>query len=383
MPQKTALIIVNTIDEGAIDRAVLDVSLAIRGRGYTPIVVSGGGRMTHELKRENIEHVQMNISSSDFFTLGRNVKNLVEFARERGVSIIHAFSPDAAYHAAKVSKALGIPFVASYMKIYRKHLLSLKPNRAAYMAAADFIIAPSEFMASYLQGAHHIPHNKIAIIPQWVDTDILNTKAVSAERIIRTARELRVPEDKFIIAAISRLSRPKGQKVLLSALSRLPEAKRARAVCIIMSRHKAKPSVEAALKKEARRLGVIDIVHIADEMDDVPAMLMLSDMFVSTDLKPSAFRYHLLSAISLGRPVIASNIGPAHEYAFDAAAVRLYEPGDAVALAREMGAVMELSVEEREALGRKSQSFARINCSRDIMAPKVADIYDFVLGRKQ
>jgi hypothetical protein len=42
---------------------------------------------------------------------------------------------------------------------------------------------------------------------------------------------------------------------------------------------------------------------------------------------------------------------------------------------------MELGEEERESLGRKAQGFARINFSRDIMAPKCADIYDFVLER--
>ena len=381
MSNKTVLIIASSIDEGASDRSALDVAIAVRERGYTPIVVSSGGKMMRELKRENIEHVQMNISSVDFFTLRGNIKALTQLAVERSVSIIHAFTPDAAYHANKAARATGIPYVASYMKIYPKKLFSLKSNRSAYMSAADFIIAPSEFMAAYLQGANHVPHDKIAIIPQWIDTETNNPKAVSAERIIRTARELRVPEDKFIVAAISRLARSKGQKVLLAALAKLPEAKRARVQCLIMSRHKAKPRIETALMKEAARLGVVDMVFIADKMDDIPALLMLSDMFVSTDLMPSAFRLHLLDAISFGRPAVASNIGPTSEYVFDDNAVRLYEPGDAEALAREISAVMELGISEREALGRKAQTFVRVNFSREIMAPKAADIYNYVLER--
>jgi len=148
MVRKTALIIASSVDEGAADRSAVDVAVAIRDKGYTPIVVSSGGKMSRELKREGIEHIQMNISSVDFFTLRGNVKNLAKLAQERKISLIHAFTPDAAYHAAKVAKLAGIPYIASYMKIYRNNLLSLKPNRAAYMAAADFLIAPSEFMAA-------------------------------------------------------------------------------------------------------------------------------------------------------------------------------------------------------------------------------------------
>lgn len=375
------VIIADSLDSGAIDRAAADTAIAVAGRGWRVLAVSAGGNFVRELKRADVDHLQMAVATRDPFSTRGNLRRMAEAVKSFDAAIIHAFTPDAAYYASKVSARLGIPYVASYLRIYTRRLFSLSPYRAPYLARAGMVIAPSDFMGSFLQAAYRIPHDRIAIIPAWIDADVYDRRAVSAERIIRAARSLRIPEDKFIIVSLAGLEKPKGIPTLLEALAALPGKKRRSVQLIIASPRKGSPRVRRRLAAQVAKLGLADCVHIATEQTDIPAILMLSDVYVATDVEPRAFQPHVLQAESLGRPILAPNLGATGEYVFDADAVRLYEPGDAPALCALIAGSMDMSKDLRERIASKAHSHIRINFSRENLAPKTADIYGYVLNR--
>ena len=55
------------LEQGGVERGTIEVASAILDAGWTPIVVSGGGRMVHELERIGAEHITLPVYSKNYF----------------------------------------------------------------------------------------------------------------------------------------------------------------------------------------------------------------------------------------------------------------------------------------------------------------------------
>jgi glycosyltransferase involved in cell wall biosynthesis len=307
-----------------------------------------------------------------------------ELALAKKAAMMHAFTPQSAFYAFKTSRALRIPYISSFLKIYGKSFLRLEGIRARYMVRGSFTIVPSEYMASYVQAAYKVPSECIIIVPQWIDTDVFNANNVSAERIISLASDLRVPEDSFMIALNAPMERASGQATLVHAAALLPSERRHAAKCLVVGSYAGAKRYKAELENLARKLGVGDMFHFVGPASDIAALLMLSDVYVSAYAEPMASQVSLLEAESLGRPIITSDIGAAPEYVLDDEGCRIFEPRDAEALKDALVWAMDLSKEMRARISARLASNVRLNFSRGAIPAKIGNIYDYVLnGRKK
>ncbi|MDR1009207.1 MAG: glycosyltransferase [Rickettsiales bacterium] len=378
---KNILMVASSLASGVIDKSVIDAAVILASRGFGMTVVSAGGKMVKELKKQGIEHVLMPVNSSDWFVERANVKRLTEIIAAKDIRLIHAFTPASAKLAFKAGRAARVPYIASFMRIYKQTFLNRLFGRAKYMTLGEFTIVPSEYMAAYVQSTFKVAPEKIIIVPQWIDTGVFNEMGVSAERIISVASSMRIPEDHFIAATLSHISRAREHQTLLQAVARLPENKRARLRVLIVG--ECKKSVKTELERQAARLGIDNLIHIAGEIHDLPALLMLSDVYVSTSAEPEAAHVRLLEAQSLGRPVIAAGVGSAPEYALDPAASRLFDPKSPDSLAEALSWAMDISKDERFELSRRLSAAVRLNFSRANLPAKIGNIYDYMLGEKK
>jgi glycosyltransferase involved in cell wall biosynthesis len=379
---KGILAIASSLEGGVIDKSVVDVALAMNERGFAVTVVSAGGRMVKELKKQGIEHVLLPVDSSDFFVVRRNLRKIQELAVSSGAALVHAFTPSSAFYAYRVSRALKLPYVSSFLKIYKKSFLRLESLRARYMVRGCFTIVPSEYMALYVQAAYRVPSERIIIVPQWIDTDVFNANNVSAERIISLASDLRVPEDNFIVASVAPMRRASGHATLLQAAALLPPERRGAAKFLVVGSYKNSAGYKSELENMARRLCVGDLFHFVGAASDIAALLMLCDVYVSTYAEPVASETGLLEAESLGRPIIASDIGASPEYMLDEESCRAFAPRDAEGLRDALLWAMDLSKEKRAKISARLASNVRLNFSRSTVPAKIGNIYDYVLDGK-
>lgn len=375
---KNILILSSSINSGVIDQSVIDVSAAAQAQGFGITVVSAGGKLVKELKKQSVEHILLPINSSDWFVRRANSKKIADIVKARNIGLIHAFTPQTAAVAARVSKIYNIRYITSYMKFYKQDLLSKIFKRKNPMTGGSFTIVPSEFMASYLQAAFHVPADKIVIIPGWVDTDIYNSNAVSPERMISVASSLRIPEDKFIITTVSSLNRTKGWQGFLNAIAMLPDNKKLKLQVLVVGEHTKLFKTE--FLRYASRLGIDNIFHLVGEVADLPALLMLSDVYVSINPAPKASAPHLLKAESLGRPSVLANVGSAPEYVVDKSGVALYDPQDPATMVSALLWAMDLTKDARAEISRKLSSGSRMKFAKSTLPLKFGDVYNFVFG---
>jgi glycosyltransferase involved in cell wall biosynthesis len=172
--------------------------------------------------------------------------------------------------------------------------------------------------------------------------------AADPAALARLRDELAVGEARPLLLTIGRLAPQKGQRYLLRAM---PEVVRAhpRALLLVVGEGWLRPELEA----EVRASGMGDHVRFLGRRQDARRLMQLADVFVF----PSLFEglgVSLVEAAGLGRPVVASDVGPIPEVVEHERSGLLVPPRDPGALAT---AIVDLAArpERARALGEAAR----------------------------
>src|SRR4029078_5477571 len=87
-----------------------------------------------------------------------------------------------------------------------------------------------------------------------------------------------------------------------------------------------------AIRQRAQQSGISDQVLMLGSRDDIPRLLATMDVFALTS-HIEANPISILEAMSVGRPVVATNVGSIHEAVSEGQTGYLVPPGDADQLA--------------------------------------------------
>ena len=175
-----------------------------------------------------------------------------------------------------------------------------------------------------------------------------------------------------VIGAIALLRPGKGLETLLDAAPQVL-ARHPRASFAIVGEG---PDL-AALRARAASLGVAGAVHFAGPRAGALAALSGMQIFAHPSWA-EAFPYVILEAMSLARPIVASDVGGVGEAVVDGESGRLVPPRDSGALA---GALIELldDPERARGLGESALRRVRSNFSLQSMIEGVAAVYDEIV----
>ena len=110
------------------------------------------------------------------------------------------------------------------------------------------------------------------------------------------------------------------------------------------------------LEREVHDLGLERAVQLPGERDDVPELLATADVFALSS-RSEGLPVSILEAMAAGLPVVASSVGGVSEEVVDGVSGLLVPPGDASALARALGRLVE-DRELRRGLGAAGRARA-------------------------
>jgi len=287
--------------------------VAARASGFTAVkrdgallrralpLLGGMARMGVELARAARRHDLVYANSQKAFVLAAMAAPL---ARRKLIWHLHDILTEAHFGRAQL------------------RLLRLLAGRAAR------IIVPSRAAAAALI-AEGGDAARLRVVPNGVT--LPRDGSEDMDRAALRAR-LGLP-DGFLIGVFSRLSPWKGQHVVLRALARSP----ARAI-ILGDALFGEDDYAAALRREARALGLGERVRFLGHRDDVPALMRAVDAVVHPSIDPEPFGRTLVEAMLCRTPVIATALGAAPEILGEEAGW-LVPPEDPEALAAAIGAV--------------------------------------------
>ncbi|MEX2310696.1 MAG: glycosyltransferase [Pirellulales bacterium] len=214
----------------------------------------------------------------------------------------------------------------------------------------DAFIAVAESHGRFLIEQQGFPADKVAVIPNGVDTE----RFAPIPEISEVRRGLGISAADSVVGIVAAL-RPEKNHELFLEMARLVVRKLPATRFLIIGDGPCRESLEQA----AGELRLSSNVLFLGSRDDVPRLLAAMDVFALTS-HVEANPVSILEAMSVGRPVVATNVGSIHEAVADGATGFLVRPGDADELAgrvtrllhdrslrRSMGAAAREAVIER------------------------------------
>jgi glycosyltransferase involved in cell wall biosynthesis len=361
---------------GSVVREVLDSSIYLKERGFTPIVVSSGGNLVRFLVRAGIKHIEMDFASRWFWNINKNAKKIANLIKLTDASIVHAHSRNSAWAAQKAVQKVPCHLVTSVHKDYDFGFFGGDKKYNAILTQGERVIAVSTYIAAYLKENYNFNYENLKIVPKWVDVKAFDPSQVGSERIIKLASTWRLPDGVKIIMMAGDIKPSKGNLLMLHALEKL---KTRNVLCLMIARSMDN-SYKAKLKRYMKKHNLQDYVHIIEGCADMPAAYMLADVFVSPSLRPEAFGTAILEAQAMGRPVIASNFGSSLEIVKPDITGKFFEAGNAEDLAEKIDWALNLSDENRANVASRSIINARVKFSDMSMCERIFDTYIEVLG---
>ena len=364
---------------GGVERGTVDMAAALVEAGWTAMVASEGGPMARELSRIGAEHITLPLASKNPLVIRRNADRLAEIVAAKGVDILHARSRAPAWSAWMAAERTGCHFVTTFHGTYNTSgWFGLKSRYNAIMTRGERVIAISDFIAEHVRRIYGVDPERIRVVHRGVDLNRFDPNRVSPERIIQLAQKWRLPDGYRVIMLPGRLTRWKGQAVLIEALALLG---RHDVRCLLVGSDQGRTGYREELEELVRRRDLVDVVHLTDECNDMPAAYMLTDAVVSASTDPEAFGRVAVEAQAMGRPVIATAHGATGETVQPGRTGWLTAPGDAMALAQALDRFLALSAEERAGMAQVAIEHVRANFSKETMCARTLAVYDEVLGR--
>jgi glycosyltransferase involved in cell wall biosynthesis len=309
---------------------LLPLMRGIRARGHEVVGGCAEGPLLDEVRAEGFRVIPMPfVRRLSPLAHIRAFRALVTILREEKPDIVHGHMPISGFLARMAARAAGVPKVA-----YTCHGFLFNHESSSYFrrglsffmefAAArvtDVFMTVSEAEARDAKRLWICRHAE----PVRNGRDPAVFRPDPATRV-RVRAAMGVPEDRVVIAAVSRLVWHKGYPELAAAMRAVPDAE------LWVVGERLSTDRGADMEAVLRSAGLGDRLRMLGYRRDIPALLAAADIFTL----PSRFEglpMSVIEAMLTGLPVVATNVrGPA-EQVVDGVTGLSVPAGDAPALA--------------------------------------------------
>jgi glycosyltransferase involved in cell wall biosynthesis len=331
------LFLLRSVDSGGAERQLLTLARALQraGHGITVAVFYGGGRLEPEFRNTGIEVVDLGKSCR--WSAGFLIR-LIGLVRRRQPHILHSYMVMPNLVAALLKfRFPRLPVVwgirASAVDFSRFDRVSEVTFRLQRWLAwlPNLIIYNSQAGRAYHEGEGY-PAARGCVVPNGFDTDLFRPMLDEAERV----REAwGVPPGAPLVGLVGRIDPLKGHEAFLHAAV-LMAARRPDVRFAIVG--DGDLLLADSLRALAAELGVAERVVWAGYRSDMAAVYSALDIACLASIT-EGFPNMVGEAMACGVPCVATAVGDVEALMGETGIV--VPPGDAEALARALGAVLE------------------------------------------
>lgn len=368
------------LETGGVETGTIEIACELQKRGIKNFVASQGGRMVHELEKAGIPHLTLPLKSKNIFTMRRNAQKLAQYIKENGINIVHARSRAPAWSAYWAAKAAGVHYMTTFHGTYGLGPCGIKKLYNRVMTYGEKIIAISNHIKNHILQNYKADEKNIRLIHRCADIEKFAPAAVTPERMINKIKEYHIAEDKPVLLLPGRITHWKGQHLLLEALHLM---KNKDYYCIITGDAQGRDKYLNSLKELARKYKLENRVGFFGRYSDVPALMMVSDIILSTAIEPEAFGRISVEGQAMGKIVVASDIGGSLDTIQDGITGKFFKSGDSQSLADALDWALALNDKEKQKISAAAIKNVREHFTKQIMCDKTIDVYREVVNGKK
>jgi glycosyltransferase involved in cell wall biosynthesis len=349
------LFVVNNLGIGGSERKIVRLVNRLKDEGvhvelaclYGPFTIEQGVRRDVPLRR---------LERRGKFSLGALWRLRKILVRERPATILAVNLYQALYVALATLLLPYRPRTVALVNTstFRGHRL-MKRFYQSVLSRFDLTVHGSEAQRQFWFKANCTAWKNSSVIYNGVDSDHFESNAVfEAGKRLRTSLGLK-PES-LLVGTVGMCRPEKNQEVLLTTLRRLRVSRVDAHLAIAGSG----PLLER-LRRRAVELEIADRVHFIGAVEDVRPVLAALDVFALPSIAVESFSNAALEAMSMGRPVILSDIGGAREMINDGVEGYVVAPAELEARLPAMIAALYSDRRKRQQMGMAARNRA-VSC---------------------
>jgi glycosyltransferase involved in cell wall biosynthesis len=366
---------------GGAEKALLQLLSGLDRRRVSPlVVVPAEGPLTAALRERDVEMVVEPFPTPPLHgllrpgvlrALVRASRKLCALARERGARIVHCGDLLALMMLRPLLREdVGLVYQVNYLG-GRARQLALRPlTRTKRKAVVTWSQDQRDAVCAAVPA---LAPDTVVVYPGLLPGDVEGGDGDAFRR------EIGVPEGTLLVGMLARFDAWKGHTVFLQAARRILYARHDVRFAVVGGGLNAEwlPHVrryEAAVRDEARRLGLQDALTFVPHRADVASVFAALDVVVCPSVR-EPFGMVVIEAMSAGRPVVASDSGGPAEILQDGRTGLLFRTGDPKSLADAVTPLLD-DGERRAALGLAARADAARRFHRHRYAADIQGLYD-------
>lgn len=307
---------------------------AIRHLSYRIVIINQTSTFAPELQYIAAQHNDIEIISLDMpenATWLLRIRTMIAYLHELQPTIVHLLANTLAsdrdsqiamwlahVYCRVMSVATVTPNTLTDKSTYFAQLISQR-----ILQTIPYIIVPTTTSKQLIQSNYQLPSTRIEVIPIGIDTAYYALHQINR----RTRADYQLPAQGSIIAAIGTFTPNKGHPFLINAMRSVWQKHPDTHLVLVGS-----GSEISNLHALAHKSNYPDHIHFLSPLEDERHFLALVDFYIHPSIQ-EGMSFHLLNAMALERPVIASAIPNIQEIIEANASGLLVRPNDAEALA--------------------------------------------------
>ena len=232
----------------------------------------------------------------------------------------------------------------------------LKKFYNSVMLRSKLTIAGSNFIFGHINENYNeylSKKKKLRVIFRGINIDYFNQKNISVLKQEKLKKEWGLASNKFTILMPGRLTSWKGQEKFIEALNILIEDYDiTNFQAILLGSDQGRKVYSQKLYSLVERYSLTKKVNFINHCNEMPLAYSLADVVVSASIEPEAFGRVAVESQSMGKPIIASDIGGSKKRLNRKWLLYKYDPRE---LAKNLNTVIQLSQEELKLIGNEGR----------------------------
>ena len=343
---------------GGAETGCYDIAHYLSEKECGSYIATSGGDLLKFVKKNKVGVFKIPVHSKNPILMLLNVILLSFYILIKKINIVHARSRAPAwscYFACLITSRI---FVTTFHGTYN-YKSKIKKFYNSVMLKSKLTIAGSNFIFGHINENYSEYLNKkkkLRVIFRGINVDYFSQKNISILKQEKLKKEWLLASNKFTILMPGRLTYWKGHEKFIEALNILIEDYNiTNFQAILLGSDQGRKVYTKKLYSLVERYSLTKKIKFISHCKEMPLAYSLADVVVSASIEPEAFGRVAVESQSMGKPIIASNIGGSKETVLNKKSGYLYKHDDPRDLAKNLNTVIQLNQEELKLMGNEGR----------------------------
>ena len=337
--------VIPKLGHGGAETGCYDVAHYLPENNCKSFIVTSGGELIKFINKEKVKLIKLPVNSKNPLIILFNSIALIFIIFYYNISIVHARSRAPAWSCLLATKVTGRKFVTTFHGTYNFNN-KMKKFYNSVMVKSNVVIAGSNFIFSHIKENYsdYLNYkNKLLVIFRGINVDYFDPTTKTELEEKKLLKSWDIEENKKIILLPGRLTSWKGQELFLEAINLVNIQLGYEAFyAVILGSDQGRDLYKKKLIRLSEQHRMTKQVKFIDHCKDMALAYKVSDIIVSSSIEPEAFGRVAVEAQSMGKIIIASNIGGSNETVIDEKTGYLFESGNSKSLSEKIFKVLNL-----------------------------------------